>query len=404
MKKFLSLTVLLIMACFALVGCGSSVVVPEVKLRWSGSSTETLTYDVRLASDYELTYTNYYSRAKNSDGEYVYTSNLDQVAPSKVENGVYSSTITPVDGRQGYYSLKTELSFTEFYDDAAFIKAGISDLTEVKRNLTVMSESEAEKAGADGVYSPIIEKTENGIFRVNVSVSTQAVFNGTNLLPDSSSRSVRSVYVGKADCSLNSFDTDVSYDYSAKRPVVTVQSSLSEEAISFRLKKTDTVKTYDNELLFLLLRCFDKDALVSNSSTSVNLVEGSFAKEPTTVTVYTSQNLSKLEDFKVGAVWAGDYDSSKDTAEQKDKFNDKNELCRYLNEGENFTDLDGNPINVVGRNVYMLYIAPVSGLNIMTVFDNQESLNIGRKQRLLRAQQGYLVFDLNESGRSSLDI
>ena len=79
----------------------------------------------------------------------------------------------------------------------------------------------------------------------------------------------------------------------------------------------------------MLLRCFDKDALVSNSSTSVNLVEGSFAKEPTTVTVYTSQNLSKLEDFKVGAVWAGDYDSSKDTAEQKDKFNDKNELCRY---------------------------------------------------------------------------
>ena len=40
----------------------------------------------------------------------------------------------------------------------------------------------------------------------------------------------------------------------------------------------------------------------------------------------------------------------------------------------------------------------------MTVFDNQESLSIGRKQRMLRAQQGYLVFDLNEEGRNSLDI
>jgi len=52
----------------------------------------------------------------------------------------------------------------------------------------------------------------------------------------------------------------------------------------------------------------------------------------------------------------------------------------------------------------MLYIAPAAGLNIMTVFDNQESLSIGRKQRMLRAQQGYLVFDLNEEGRNSLDI
>ena len=67
MKKLLSLTILFIMACFALTGCGSSAVVPEVKVRWSGSSSETLVYDVRLASDYELTYSNYYSRAKNSE-------------------------------------------------------------------------------------------------------------------------------------------------------------------------------------------------------------------------------------------------------------------------------------------------------------------------------------------------
>ena len=145
-------------------------------------------------------------------------------------------------------------------------------------------------------------------------------------------------------------------------------------------------------------------SIFSNSTTSVNLVEGSFSKEPTTVTVYTTQSISALGDFKAGAVWAGDYDSSKDTADAKDKFNDKNEICRYLNDGENFVDLDGNPINILSREVYMLYIAPVSGLNIMTVFDNQESLSIGRKQRMLRAQQGYLVFDLNEEGRSSLDI
>ena len=60
MKKLLLLTILFIMACFALTGCGSSAVVPEVKVRWSGSSSETLVYDVRLASDYELTYSNYY--------------------------------------------------------------------------------------------------------------------------------------------------------------------------------------------------------------------------------------------------------------------------------------------------------------------------------------------------------
>ena len=107
------------MASFALTGCGSSAVVPEVKVRWSGSSSETLVYDVRLASDYELTYSNYYSRAKNSDGEYVYTSNLDQVAPSKVENGVYTSTVQPLADNR--YSLETELTFTEIYDDAAFV-------------------------------------------------------------------------------------------------------------------------------------------------------------------------------------------------------------------------------------------------------------------------------------------
>ena len=61
MKKLLSLTILFIMASFALTGCGSSAVVPEVKVRWSVSSSETLVYDARLASDYELTYSNYYS-------------------------------------------------------------------------------------------------------------------------------------------------------------------------------------------------------------------------------------------------------------------------------------------------------------------------------------------------------
>ena len=402
MKKLLLLTILFIMACFALTGCGSSAVVPEVKVRWSGSSSETLVYDVRLASDYELTYSNYYSRAKNSDGEYVYTSNLDQVAPSKVENGVYTSTVQPLADNR--YSLETELTFTEIYDDAAFVKAGISDLSDVKSRRSAIAEEETEKAAADGSRQPILEKTENGSFKVSVRVTARATFNGTNLLPDASSRSVKSVYVGKAGCELNDFETSVSYDYSAKRPVVTIESSLSEDALSFKLKRTDKVKTYDNEMLFLLLRCFDKDALVSNSTTYVNLVEGSFSKEPTTVTVYTTQNISSLDDFKVGAVWAGDYDSSKDAADAKDKFNDKNEICRYLNDGENFVDLDGNPINVLSREVYMLYIAPVSGLNIMTVFDNQESLSIGRKQRMLRAQQGYLVFDLNEEGRNSLDI
>ena len=235
-----------------------------------------------------------------------------------MENGVYTSTVQPLADNR--YSLETELTFTEIYDDAAFVKAGISDLSDVKSRLSAIAEEETEKAAADGSRQPIIEKTENGSFKVSVRVTARATFNGTNLLPDASSRSVKSVYVGKAGCELNDFETSVSYDYSAKRPVVTIESSLSEDALSFKLKRTDKVKTYDNEMLFLLLRCFDKDALVSNSTTYVNLVEGSFSKEPTTVTVYTTQNISSLDDFKVGAVWAGDYDSSKDAADAKETF------------------------------------------------------------------------------------
>lgn len=403
MKKILSITILLILAFFALTGCGPGAVPPETKIRWSGTSAETLTYDVRLASDYELTYINYYKRSKTSDGKYEYTSNLDQVVPSKVENGVYTSTVAPATDKEGFYTLETELSYTETYDDASFIKAGLTDLTDIKQSLTELAEKEAEKAAADNQYSPILSKTENGAFRVEASVKTHAVFRGTNMLPESSGRSVRSVYVGKSGCAVNDFQTKVSYDYSSKKPVVKIENSLEEEPISFKLKNPDVTKTYDNEMLFLLLRCFDKDTLFSNLQTYVNLVEGSFFKEPTSVNVYTSKNLAELAEFKVGAIWGGDYDASKNTENQMDRFNDKNEICRYLNDGENFVDLDGNPINVVSREVYMLYIAPpTSGLNLLTVYDNETSVDIGRKQRLLRAQQGYFVFDLNEEGRNSL--
>lgn len=118
---------------------------------------------------------------------------------------------------------------------------------------------------------------------------------------------------------------------------MTIESSLSEDALSFKLKRTDKVKTYDNEMLFLLLRCFDKDALVSNSTTYVNLVEGSFSKEPTTVTVYTTRIFLRSGRLQGGSRLGGRLRLLKDAADAKDKFNDKNEICGYLNDGENFS-------------------------------------------------------------------
>ena len=358
MKKIICLIIAIVMLTVLLASC-SNTVVPVSTPTWT--SGETLTYQVRKASDYELSIVSIGSSYLN-------------VLPSTV-SGTYT-TLIELDGEN--YILTTTLDVQETYsndlfsDDSALLQLAINKA----------SQNDQDALSYDGTN-----------FAVHTQVQSVVSFNKTSFLPNSSAKTVKGALFVKAsmvngktyqgDCQVNDFTVETTYDYSAKTPKATVNSTLLTQPQTVKLAKTSNSKTYDNEQIAFLLRSFSIATLSSNLQTPLTIFDG---VQATSLSLNTTVSQDYSFDYQIYGIMEGVDTDGNITYKQTD--------------GQ-YTDALGNVIQTIQRSVAQVYLT-TGGKPIYYYFDNQDSDLPTAKKTLIRMQQDYMIFDVTTDSLNTL--
>jgi len=360
MKKTICLIITIVMIALLLASC-SSTVVPVSTPTWN--SGETITYQVRKASDYELTLVNISPSYLN-------------VLPSTVD-GTYTTNIV-LEGDN--YVLTTTLDVEEVYptnlfeDDSALLQKAINTATN----------SDQDALSYDDTN-----------FFVHTQVQSVVTFNKTSFLPISSAKTVKSALFVKAsivngktyqgDCQVNDFTVETTYDYSAKTPKATVTSSFAEQSQTVKLAKTSNAKTYDNEQLAFLLRSFSIDTLSSNLQTPLTVFD---AVQATSLSLSTTVNQNPSFDYQIyGTMNGTDEDGNTTYYQTEDKTQ--------------YTDVNNNVVQTIQRKVAQVYLT-TGGKPIYYYFDHEDSDLPTAKKTLIRMQQDYMIFDVTTDSLNAI--
>ena len=353
MKKLFAFFAAIVLISILLTGCGAPYV-PHTTPCWANN--ETLTYNVRRASDYEL---NYIGITGVTDETGIFRTPYLQIIPFDAQ-GTYTTTVTH-NSAEGTYTVVSTLNVTEIYTKKQF------DVDMDLYTAAIQKAASSEIMSMDG--EDIV---------VDVSIISQCTFKEMGMLPVSSSKTVKSVFIGCGVCTENDIVTTVNYDYSQKKPIVKVNTVADAKSNEKDVKLKNGVKTFDNEQIEFLLRSFNITPLAEAGGTSLNIFDGTGLLDVTTVNAVVPKGY--LFDYQLGGVWKN-VDSS------------GNPL--YYMEGENYTDVKGNIIETQKRKVS---IVGLNGLNLVYYFDSEPSAQ--KKQVLVRMQQSYLVFDITAESLS----
>ena len=356
MKKIICLVLTILMITLVLVSC-SNTVVPVSTPTWN--SGETLKYQVRKASTYELSLVSI-------------SESYLQILPSTV-SGTYTTNVV-LDGEN--YVLTTTLDVQEVYladsfkDDSALMQKAINTATQ----------NDQDALSYDGTN-----------FAVHTQVTSVVTFNKTSFLPQSSTKTVKGAIFVKAsivngkthqgDCQVNDFTVETTYDYSAKTPKATVNSTLLTQPQTVKLTKNS--KTYDNEQLAFLLRSFSIATLSSNLQTPLTVFD---AVQQTSLSLNTTVSSNPSFDYQIYGIMEGVDTDGKITYKQTD--------------GQ-YTDLNNNVIQTIQRSVAQVYLT-TGGKPIYYYFDDQDSDLPTAKKTLIRMQQDYMIFDVTTDSLNTL--
>lgn len=359
MKKIICVILTIVIATLTLVSC-SSTITPTSTPSWTDG--EILSYKVRKASDYELSIV-------NIDSSY------QQVLPAKA-NGYYTTRITHQE--DDTYRLDALLNVVETYTAAEF--GNDTALLEKIKTLANANPDDALSVNGEDII-------------VNLISESTVIFNKTTFLPISSTKTIQNaVFIhatmvnGKkydGQCEINNVTLTTTYDYSAKTPKVTVKNGAAEETI--KLKKTSSLKTYDNEQLVFLLRSFSLDTLKSNLSTPITIFDA-MQNQPLSLSITVSSNPDFT--YQIGGVFKGIDD------------NGVNQYYQTADETQ-YTDTNGKVIETIERPVSQVYLS-TGGKPIYYYFDNKNREELTFKNALIRMQQGHLVFDIDEQSLATL--
>ena len=215
MKKIICACLCVLFISIMLVGC-SSAIVPSSTPTWADG--EILSYIVRRASEYEL----------NAIG---ISSDYKQLLPSVVD-GTYTTTVSSLD--DDHYQVKSVLNATEVYTPDDF--GADTELLNKAKNLANSSADDGFALDGENLVATLYTE----------SVCT---FDKTTFLPTFSSKKIQSVVIVRStaidenhryqgECSLNDITCTTNYDYSAKSPKATVNSSLLGEEFTKKLQKS----------------------------------------------------------------------------------------------------------------------------------------------------------------------
>lgn len=348
MKKLFAFFATLILILSLLTGCGAAYVPPST-IRWA--EEETLKYNVRRASDFELTYIGI-TGITDENGVFQ-TPNL-QIIPSDAQ-GSYETSVS-FNSAEGTYTVSSTLNVTEIYSKKLFA----ADMDLHATALQKAAESNIMRIDGEDIV-------------VDVSVISICTFKATGMLPVSSSKTVKSVFIGAGVCAENDFLTTVTYDYSQKKPYANVTTLAGGKTTENSIKLKNGVKTYDNEQIELLLRSFSLSSLATAGGASINIFDGRGLSGVMAANAVVPKAYSF--DYQLGGVW---------------KDVESNGNLVYYKEGENYTDVKGKIIETIKRNVSIIGF---NGLNMIYYFDSEDTA-ARDKQVLIRMQQSYLVFDI----------
>jgi hypothetical protein len=354
MKKLIAFVAIILIVSALLAGCGSSYV-PLSTMRWANN--ETLTYNVRRASDFEL---NYIGITGITNDEGVFVTPYLQIIPSQAE-GTYTTTVT-YNSAENTYTVVSTLNVTEVYTKNLF--EGKTDL--YNDALTKAADSDIMSVEGEDII-------------VDVTVTSQCTFKEVGMLPISSSKTVKSVFIGCGTCTENDFATVVTYDYSKKKPIANVTTTADGETTENSVKLKSGVKTFDNEQIEFLLRSFNISPLAEAGGAALNIFAGT---ESSVKTMNAIVPKGYAFDYQIGGVW-------------KDIGSDGKQV--YYKEGENYTDINGNVVETLKRKVS---IVGLNGTNLIYYYDSEPDTSIETKQVLIRMQQSYLVFDVTQESLS----
>lgn len=345
MKKIFSLLLavtLIVCATLGFSACGSTPA--DNNYRWI--SGEKLTYNISLAGALQVNVDN---AVKPADETSVSTV-TDQVMPDSA-TGTYTTEVTTLE--DGTQEFKTVLNLVETYPADIIAEAVKTDL--INRQIAVLG--------------------ENGSIVITTTITSVCTFNYQSDVfpPVKSEKTVKGAYVGKMSQSVNDYKIVCNYQYGDKNycDIVFTDNCNSENnytLLSVRLSGT----TFDNETLMLLVRSYDMAGLSSTSAT-VNVMEPLFEKDAVSVTLQAALiNSSSTADNKAQTYLTQDFCVES--------------LYRVR------LNFSGETFSGYGQIVYYC--------------DNQHSNIIGAVSVLtntvLKFQEGYLVYTLNQEGLESL--
>ncbi|MDD3831693.1 MAG: hypothetical protein PHW00_03430 [Clostridia bacterium] len=280
MKKTILILLVAILLLSSLSACGSTVTL-NASTRWNTDVNETIAYNIRLA-----TFDEQRSAIKSPDLATVdYSQDIDQYIPLSC-SGTYTTTLTSAPNNR--YSYSTNLILVEIFDKSLFDQDLIDDLT---------------------ALGMIVATTEDTI-SVKTTITTTCVFENT-LAPVSSSRNALGIYMGKSGKEITSYTLTNTYSYGAKNKnectsVLSANNSTENTVIKY------TGNAYDNEMLFLLARCYcDDDNIVSGVTASqVQVVAPLVNNEALTISIapiVNSEGKYLYSTAVASGVWADCY-------------------------------------------------------------------------------------------------
>ena len=362
MKKIICILLIIVIASLTLVSC-SSTITPTSTPYWTDG--EMLSYTVRKASDYEL----------NLVG--LFNENYHQVIPSDA-NGYYATRVTAID--ESNYSVETVLDVVETYTKEDFG----NDLDFFNTVKVLAEANDTDALAFDGTN-----------IVVHTMVNSVAQFNKTTFLPTRSEKTIQNAVFARpstvkghensGSCEINDITITTEYDYSAKAPKVTVKSSMQEEDTVTKLQKSSATKTYDNEQLAFLLRSFSLDTLKANLSTPVTLFD---SMQNTALALTITVTSSPAFNYQIGGVMTGIDEEGK-------------HLYLKSKDGTQYLDMNGEVVETIERSVAQVYLN-TGGKPIYYYFDNKNRDDQTFKNTLIRMQQGYLVFDIDQQSLDTL--
>lgn len=347
MKKQISIFLIVVICASALLtfaGCTSATA--KNSCRWLNG--ESYTYNVSLAGKTSVSITtDSATTVEESDFEVVTESGTDQVKPSAV-SGTYTYTVSLVEA--GVHQVVSHLSLDETYDGDAF---------------TVESLNAMVDAGVAQVVG------ETVVVTTTIDSLCKFKYQSSDFPPIYSEKTVTGAYVGKERQAVNNYKVTCSYRYEKKNYCDIVFSDFVTASNNFSKTVKLSSTTYDNEMLMLIIRSYDMTSLISAGDT-ISVMDPIFTQGPASVTL------------QCAAV------NSESSAEINAK--------RYLSSTFAVDKLNYVVFNASGDLTAYSSLVYFCDDNYSVAI---EAVNL-KTNALLKFQQGYLVYTLDNAGLVSL--